>query len=63
MPAAGPGWHGPDSSRCEPWPAPLGQRLGHVTLLMLAAALNQRMRSKHLNHRLVERFGPVDYDQ
>jgi len=41
---------------------PLRQRLGHVTLLVLAAALNQRMRSQHRNHRLVERLGPIDYD-
>jgi hypothetical protein len=41
---------------------PRGQRVGDIALLVLAAALNQRMWTKHLDHRLVERLGRVDYD-
>ena len=42
---------------------PLGQGIGDIALLVLAAALNQRAAAEHLDHRLVQRFGPVDHDQ
>lgn len=41
---------------------PLGQRIGDVALLVLAATLNQRVRSEDLDCRLVQSFGPIDDD-
>jgi hypothetical protein len=35
----------------------------NTKFLTLPAALNQRVRSKHLDHGLVQSLGPIDYHQ
>jgi len=43
-------------------PQTFGQRINDIAFLVLAATLNQRVRAEHFDHRLVQRFGPVDND-